>query len=103
MARFHSFAGEDECPRHVAHCADYLAIHQVAQTDKAGGDRGGNGNVVEYILQNMVKRLNQSEGGGVLESKVFGLLQLQSFVAQGIRLGKLGNLVVEGLSFLRKF
>ena len=62
-----------------------------------------NGNVVEYILQNMVKRLNQSEGDGVLESKVFCLLQLQSFVAQSIRLRKLGNLIVEGLSFLSKF
>ena len=50
----------------------------------------------------MVKGLSQSEGDGIFESKVLGLLQLQSFVAQGIRLGKLGNLVVEGLGFLSK-
>ena len=39
---------EDETP--VASCgaADDLGVHEVAQADAAGGDGGGNGNVVEH-------------------------------------------------------
>ena len=48
------------------------------------------------------KWLSKLEGDKISKSKVLGLLQLQSFVAQGIRLGKLGNLVIEGLGFLSK-
>ena len=31
--------------------ADNLAVHEVAQADKARGDRGSDGNVVEHMPQ----------------------------------------------------
>ena len=46
------------------------------------------------------KWLSKLEGDRISKSKVLGLLQLQSFVTQGSRLGKFGNLVIEGLSLL---
>ena len=48
VARQHVDLCEDEAP--VASCgaADDFGVHEVAQTDAAGGDGGGNGDVVEY-------------------------------------------------------
>ena len=42
--------------------------------------------VVEYGLQNMVTKENQSKGKRGLESNVLGLLQLQPFLAPGVLL-----------------
>ena len=48
MARKVVDAEEDECPGHVGHLADNLAVHQIAQADKAGRAARGNGNIVEH-------------------------------------------------------
>ena len=47
----HVYPLKDKRPRHIGWRADNLAVHEVAQTDKARSDRGGNGNVVEYMPQ----------------------------------------------------
>ena len=38
-----------EAPGHGGDIADDFRVHQVAQTDEAGGDACGNGNVVEHL------------------------------------------------------
>ena len=54
-----------------------------------------NGCIVLQKLQYMVNEvLRKLERDGSFKSKIFGSLQLQPFVTQGIRLRKFGNLVI---------
>ena len=39
---------EDKCPGHICYLADYLRVHQVTQSDKAGCGTCGDGDIVEY-------------------------------------------------------
>ena len=48
MARLTVHLLEDECPGQVGRLTDNLRVHQVSQSDAAGRDRGGDGDVVEH-------------------------------------------------------
>ena len=48
MARLLVDALEDESPRYIGHLTYNLAVHEVSQTDEAGGNGGGDGDVVEH-------------------------------------------------------
>ena len=39
---------EDKCPGHICYFADYLRVHQVTQSDKAGCGTCGDSYIVEY-------------------------------------------------------
>ena len=45
------YSFEDEGPGHSGRCADNFAVHEVAQPDETGRNRGGDGNVVEHVPQ----------------------------------------------------
>ena len=47
----HVYSLKNKSPRHIGWCADNLAVHEVAQADKARSDWSGDGNVVEYMPQ----------------------------------------------------
>ena len=49
MARNHVDPLEYECPGHAGGIADDFRVHQIGQTDAAGGDGGGYGNHVEHV------------------------------------------------------
>ena len=49
MAGKHVYPFEDESPGHIGRLTDDFRIHQVGQTDAAGGDRSGYGNHIHYI------------------------------------------------------
>ena len=60
---------EDEGPGHIGGFADNFAVHQVAQTDEAGGDARGNGNVVHHAPEAQscaldVEPQGQDDAGG---------------------------------------
>ena len=60
---------EDECPGHVGGLADDFAVHEVAQTDEAGGGAGGDGDIVEHrphlnLRMAAVEPQRQNESGG---------------------------------------
>ena len=42
---------EDESPWHLGNLADYLRVHQVAQTYEARRNGGGYGYIVEHLPQ----------------------------------------------------
>ena len=49
MAGHHVHPLEDESPGYVRRPPDNLGVHQIGQTDAAGGDGGGYGNHVEHV------------------------------------------------------
>lgn len=49
VARLHVHLFEDESPRHIGYSADYLGVHQIAQSDEACRDGGGDGDIVEHL------------------------------------------------------
>jgi len=57
MAGQHIHLLEDESPRNVGSLADNLAVHEVAQTDEAGGGAGGDGDVVEHRPEAQLRAL----------------------------------------------
>ena len=48
MARLTVYLLEDKGPGHIGRLADDLRVHEVAQADAAGGEGGGNSDIVEH-------------------------------------------------------
>lgn len=48
MTGLHILVRKDESLGNMGHCAHYLTVHQVAQTDETACQRGADGNIIQY-------------------------------------------------------